>query len=80
MRRATSGGRISTRKASFFCQRIDSEAQWIESYDMIPIERRRSTRTRPIPPPFSELLSSGIDTWDFGLTKDNGTRITGDGL
>jgi hypothetical protein len=60
----------------FFYSRINSEAEWVESID--------SSRQVLDPSPvdrasFSELLASGIDTWDFTLSKDDGTgsRATG---
>lgn len=54
----------------FFYSRINSEAEWVESFD--------STRQVLDPAPvdrasLSELISSGIDTWDFTLSKDDGT-------
>jgi hypothetical protein len=54
----------------FFYSRIDHEAQWVESYgpdkqvlDPAPLD----------PASFSELLSSGIDTWDFTVSKADGS-------
>jgi hypothetical protein len=67
----------------FFYSRIDYEAQWVESYDPV----RQVLDPNPADPAsFSELLASGIDTWDFTLSKDDGTgsratgfdRLTGD--
>ncbi len=54
----------------FFYSRIDSEGQWIESYDPI----KQTLNPSPADPAsFSELISSGVDTWDFGLSKADGT-------
>jgi hypothetical protein len=60
----------------FFTSRINSEAEWVESYDPIrqlldPAPADRAS--------FSELLATGIDTWDFTLSKEDGTgsRATG---
>jgi hypothetical protein len=54
----------------FFTSRINSEAEWVESYDPLlqlldPAPADRAS--------FSELLASGIDTWDFTLSKEDGT-------
>lgn len=54
----------------FFYSRIDSEAQWVESYDPL----KQVLDPSPVDPAnFSELLATGIDTWDFTLTKEDGT-------
>ncbi|MCU0904791.1 MAG: hypothetical protein MUE83_13085 [Tabrizicola sp.] len=54
----------------FFYSKIDSEAQWIESYDPI----KQTLDPSPADPAsFSELLASGLDTWDFSLSKADGT-------
>lgn len=54
----------------YFSSRIDSEAQWVESYDPV----LQTLAPAPADPAsFSELLATGIDTWDFGLTKEDGT-------
>jgi hypothetical protein len=54
----------------FFYSKIDSEAQWIESYDPI----KQTLDANPADPAsFSELLASGLDTWDFSLSKADGT-------
>lgn len=54
----------------YFRSRIDSEAQWVESYD--PIQQILAPAPAD-PASFSELLASGLDTWDFGLLKADGT-------
>jgi hypothetical protein len=56
----------------FFRSRIDVEAQWVESYG----PERMVLDPSPVDPAsFSELLSSGIDTWDFTQSRDDGTGI-----
>lgn len=63
----------------FFQSRVNSEAEWIESFDL-PANVRQSLDPAPEDPAsFSELLSSGSDTFAFGLSHDNGdrTRVTG---
>ncbi len=63
----------------FFVSRIDRETQWIESYDMFPTVRQTLDASPADAASFSELLSSGTDTFDFGLTEDTGnrSRVTG---
>jgi hypothetical protein len=60
----------------FFFSRIDNEAQWVESYDP---DRQVLDPAPADPASFSELLATGIDTWDFTVSKDDGTgnRATG---
>ncbi len=54
----------------FFYSRIDHEAQWVESYD--PVKQVLDPAPTD-PASFSELLSSGIDTWDFTVSKADGS-------
>ncbi len=63
----------------FFVSRIDAETQWIESYDLFPTVRQTLDPNPADPASFSELLSTGTDTFRFGLTEDPGTRslVTG---
>ena len=63
----------------FFVSRIDRETQWIESYDMFPTVRQTLDPGAADAASFSELLSSGTDTFSFGLSDDTGARsnITG---
>lgn len=54
----------------FFLSKIDAEGQWIESYDPM----RQVLDPSPVDPAsFSELIAEGMDTWDFGLSKEDGT-------
>ena len=57
----------------FFYSRIDSEGQWVESYSLNPTVRQVLDPVRADSASFSELLASGIDTWDFGMSRDDGT-------
>jgi len=63
----------------YFLSRIDAEAQWIESYDLYPTTRQSLDANPNDPASFSELLTTGTDTFAFGLTKDDGsrTRVSG---
>ncbi|MES2665501.1 MAG: hypothetical protein V4712_05330 [Pseudomonadota bacterium] len=63
----------------FFQSQINSESEWIQSLDLPAGVVQRLVPGAADPASFSELLSSGLDTFDFGLTRDNGedTRVTG---
>lgn len=63
----------------FFVSRTDHESQWVESYDMNPTVRQTLDPNPADPASFSELLSTGRDSFDFGLTEETGeaTRVTG---
>lgn len=54
----------------FFYSRIDAEGQWIESYD--PAKQVLDPAPSD-PASFSELVAEGMDTWDFSLSKDDGS-------
>ena len=56
----------------FFTSRIDSETQWVESYDLNPTVRQVLDPNPTDPASFSGLQATGLDTFDFGLTKDTG--------
>jgi hypothetical protein len=54
----------------FFFSRINAEGEWVESLD----SARQVLDPSPVDrASFSELMASGIDTWDFTLSKDDGT-------
>lgn len=57
----------------FFISRIDREAQWIESFDLNPTVRQTLDPNPEDPASFSDLLG-GVDTYAFGLTRDDGTQ------
>jgi hypothetical protein len=63
---------------------IDSETQWVESYDIDPMGANPPARETLDPDPrdpasLSELVDTGLDSFDFNLTKDSGeqTRVVG---
>ncbi|PZQ95514.1 MAG: hypothetical protein DI533_19305 [Cereibacter sphaeroides] len=58
----------------FFVSHIDRETQWVESYDMFPTVRQWLEPGAADPASFSELLSTGIDTFDFNLSDDAGSK------
>lgn len=58
--------------------RIDRETQWIESYSMAPTLRQSLDPDPVDPASFSDLLATGIDTYDFTLTEaGTRTRVRG---
>ena len=63
----------------FFVSHTDYETQWIESFDFFPLVRQSLDPGAADPASFSELLAKGIDTFDFNLTKDDGSHshVTG---
>ncbi len=67
----------------FYLSMIDRETQWIESYEMAgtgnPTSKETLDPTPTDPASFSGLLETGLDTFDFHLTKENGerTHVTG---
>ena len=58
----------------FFMSRIDSEAQWVESYEIDPPVKQTLDPNPADPASFSELLATGNDNYIFGLSDDTGER------
>jgi hypothetical protein len=63
----------------FFQSRINAEGEWIESLEFNPSTRQTLDQGAPDAASFSNLLTSGLDTFEFGLSKDTGerTRVNG---
>ncbi len=63
----------------YFQSRINAEAEWVESLEFFPGTRQTLDAGAPDAASFSNLLSSGLDTFEFGLSKDTGerTRVNG---
>lgn len=64
----------------FFMSRINGEAEWVESYDMgNPVVRQTLGPNPQDRASFSELVSSGADSFAFGLSDDTGAQssVTG---
>lgn len=57
----------------FFLSRIDSETQWVESYEFNPPARQTLDPNPVDPASFTDLLT-GRDDFDFRLSKDTGDR------
>ncbi len=60
----------------YFMSKIDHDAQWLESYEVNPPMREVMDANPKDPASFSDLLAMGLDTFDFGLSKDSGARST----
>ena len=64
----------------FFLSRINREAEWVESFDLGDTAVRQTLDPDASDPAsFTELLSTGTDTFAFNLSRDNGeqTRVNG---
>lgn len=64
----------------YFLSRINAEAEWVESFDLGEVAVRQTLDPNPADrASFSELLTNQIDTFAFGLSRDNGeqTRVSG---
>ena len=59
-------------EGAFYLSKIDRETQWIESYDMNPAVKQTLDPSPADPASFSDLLSTGYDSFVFSLSKDNG--------
>lgn len=62
----------------FFLSKVDDEAQWIESIDQFPTVIQKLDPNPKDPASFSNLLT-GEDTFDFTISRDDGTasHVTG---
>ena len=60
----------------FFLSRINSEGEWVESYDLSgnPISRQSLMAGAKDPASFSGLISSGSDSFDFDLQHEPGAQ------
>ena len=64
----------------FFLSRINREAEWVESFDLGEVIVTQSLAPNAQDPAsFTELSTAGVDTFAFGLSRDNGeqTNVTG---
>lgn len=61
-----------------FLSRIDSETQWVESFNLFPTQRRELVQPADDPASLTELLETGIDSYDFTLRTPSGpVRVVG---
>jgi hypothetical protein len=58
----------------YYQSKIDVETQWIESYEQNPAVKQVLDPNPADPANFSELLATGMDSFDFNLSKDNGEQ------
>lgn len=63
----------------YYLSKIDVETQWVESYDQNPVVKQVLDPGAADPANFTSLLATGLDTFDFTLTKDTGeqSHVTG---
>jgi hypothetical protein len=57
-----------------FMSRIDSETQWLESIELFPTERDMLEPGAKDPASFTELATTGYDSFDFSTMGDDGVR------
>ena len=60
----------------FFQSRINFDAEWVESFEPGSGVLQTLDAGRRDPMNFSNLLASGRDDFDFGLSRDDGSRST----
>ncbi|MEY4697547.1 MAG: hypothetical protein RIT14_1975 [Pseudomonadota bacterium] len=60
----------------FFLSRIDFEGQWVESHEIDPPVKQWLDPAPKDPASFSDLLSAGRDSYEFGLSDDTGERTS----
>ncbi|WP_299728088.1 hypothetical protein [uncultured Tateyamaria sp.] len=61
-----------------FLSKIDSETQWLESYDLFPTYREVLVQPATDPASLTELLETGTDSYDFTQHGDSGpVRVVG---
>lgn len=63
----------------FFRSRINSEAEWVESFDVNPDMRKVLEQPQRDPGSMTDLLTTGKDSYDFSTLADDGKRqnVTG---
>ena len=63
----------------FYLSRINRQTEWVESYEIDPPMKETLDPNPKDPANFDELTGTGLDSFDFNLTKADGTRtrVTG---
>jgi len=76
---------VFDREGPLFLSKIDAETQWLESYDFAPGRQNILRVPADDPASLTELLATGIDTYDFVQSMDGQIvrivgydRLTGD--
>ena len=59
-----------------FISKIDRETNWVESYDINPPTKETMDPNPKDPASFDELVATGLDTFDFNLSKSDGSHST----
>ncbi|WP_134643094.1 hypothetical protein [Pseudaestuariivita atlantica] len=60
-----------------FVSRVNNEAEWVESFTLFPV-RRNTLMSSADPMSMSELLGTGVDTYDFLIRRGDVTEhVTG---
>lgn len=57
-----------------FMSRIDDETQWVESFELFPTQRDYLEPGAKDPASFTELATTGYDSFDFSTMGDDGVR------
>jgi len=58
----------------FFLSRINFETEWVESYETNPPTRQTLDPAPEDPASFTELVTTGHDSYRFALSRDDGRR------
>ena len=63
----------------FFVSRVDAETQWVETFDLAAGTHETLKQPSVAPASFSNLLSKGVNTYDFSTVTDDGKveHVTG---
>lgn len=56
----------------YFQSRINHDAEWVESFDLNPTVRQSLDAGAEDPASFTELLATGLDTFVFELSREDG--------
>lgn len=66
-------------EGAYYLSQIDKETQWVLSIDLVQGIRERLSVGAADPASFSELVETGIDSFDFSVINDQGeeTRVVG---
>ena len=59
-----------------FISEIDGETNWIASYEINPPTKETMDPNPKDPASFTDLVKNGLDTFDFNLSKSDGTHST----
>lgn len=60
----------------YYLSRINAQTEWVESYELNPPMKETLDADPKDRANFDELLANGLDSFDFGLTKADGTKTS----